>query len=249
MASVVLSIKVSIWWEWDSVSVAMSSSVASAFSWITFDLQCFEISLFCLFSFAYSAEMSVLMFFQVLSAAGICSHSWHAASNLLAALRKYSAMSLHLFRSELIPFLAKPWLKYSYGFLLTFHSPSFSGRSFLVLVKLSAPPMLSKRSSICLGDRFKHPNVLCLISTRYSLSTALRMMSFVPWQTHSKVLNWLISSLCFASALALVPVADLQWVCWVGKVCSAGHVGVRCWFHYDSSMSVVSSSQCHWNAS
>ena len=83
----------------------MSSSVASACSIIAFALKCFAKSLFCLFSFAYSAEMNVLMFAHVLSAAGFASHSRTAGSNSPVALSWKSAMSRLSLRSEVIPFL------------------------------------------------------------------------------------------------------------------------------------------------
>ncbi len=58
MAFIVLLIKVSIRWKWVSVDVAMTFSMAPACSWtIIFTFKCFAISLFCLFSFMYSAEL------------------------------------------------------------------------------------------------------------------------------------------------------------------------------------------------
>ncbi len=73
--------------------------------------------------------------------------------------------------------------------------------------KSCAPPLLSKCSSICLGVLFRDPNVSCSILMRYLFSTASKIRSFVPEWTPSKVLYWLMSSLCSASALALVSAA------------------------------------------
>ena len=87
MVSVVLLIRVSICLVCASVNAAMSSSVASACSSIVFALNCFAVSLFCLFSLAYSVEMKVFMFAHVLSAAGFTSHSLTAASNSPVVLR------------------------------------------------------------------------------------------------------------------------------------------------------------------
>ncbi len=87
IALVVLLTNVSIWQEWVSVRVTISSSVASACSSIMFALKCFTVSSFGMFSFAYSAEMNVLMFCQVLFAAVFASHWRHAASNSPAAFQ------------------------------------------------------------------------------------------------------------------------------------------------------------------
>jgi hypothetical protein len=65
MASVVLLMNVSIWHVWFSVRVAISSSVALACSLIMFALKFFVVSLFCLFSFACSVKMKVLIFCHV----------------------------------------------------------------------------------------------------------------------------------------------------------------------------------------
>jgi hypothetical protein len=87
IASVVLFIRVSICRVCFSVRAAISSSVAYACSSIMFALKFFAVSLFCLFSFAYSDETKVLMFCHVLLPAGRCSHSRTAASNSPEALR------------------------------------------------------------------------------------------------------------------------------------------------------------------
>jgi hypothetical protein len=87
IVSVMLQISVFIWHMWFSVSVLISSSVASACSLIEFALNCFSVSLFCLFLFAYSVEMKFLMLTHVLSAAGYASHSRTAASNSPVALK------------------------------------------------------------------------------------------------------------------------------------------------------------------
>ena len=81
IASVLLLIRLSICCVCFSVSAAINSSVASACSSIMFALKFFAVSLFCLFSFACSAEMKVLMFCQVLLTVGLFSHSLTAASN------------------------------------------------------------------------------------------------------------------------------------------------------------------------
>ncbi len=52
IVSVMLRISASIWPVWFSVSALISSSVASACSLIAFALNCFAVSLFCLFSVA-----------------------------------------------------------------------------------------------------------------------------------------------------------------------------------------------------
>ncbi len=59
IASVMLWITASIWCMRFSASALISSSVASACSSIAFALNCFAVSLFCLFSFAYSVEIQV----------------------------------------------------------------------------------------------------------------------------------------------------------------------------------------------
>ncbi len=87
IVSVMLWISVSIWCMWFSVSVLISSYVASACSLIEFALNCFAVSLFCLFSFAYSVEIKFLMLTHVLSAAGFASHSQTVASNSPVALK------------------------------------------------------------------------------------------------------------------------------------------------------------------
>ncbi len=87
IVSVMLWISASICCMWFSVSALISSSVPSACSSIAFALNCFAVSLFCLFSFAYSVEMKFLMLTHVLSAAGFASHSRTAASNSPVALR------------------------------------------------------------------------------------------------------------------------------------------------------------------
>jgi hypothetical protein len=87
MVLVVLLINVSICLVCASVNAAMSSSVASTCSSIAFALNCFVVSLLCLFSLAYSVEMKVLMLVHVLSAAGFASHSLTAASNSPVTLR------------------------------------------------------------------------------------------------------------------------------------------------------------------
>ena len=61
MFLVLLLINISICLVCASVNAAMSSSVASACSLIAFALNCFAVSLFCLFSLAYSVKMKVLM--------------------------------------------------------------------------------------------------------------------------------------------------------------------------------------------
>ncbi len=66
---------------WLSVRLAMSSSVASAYSSIAFALYCLVVSLFCLFSLAYSVAIKDLFFVHVFDAADFCSHSRTAASN------------------------------------------------------------------------------------------------------------------------------------------------------------------------
>jgi hypothetical protein len=70
-----------------SVKAAISSSVTYACSSIALDLHCFAVSLFCLFSRAYSAKMNVLMFIHVLSTAALFSHSCTTASNFPDALK------------------------------------------------------------------------------------------------------------------------------------------------------------------
>jgi hypothetical protein len=88
IALVVLLIRVFIWrmWFWDSAAV--SSSIALACSSMLFALNFFAVSLFCLFSFAYSNMMKVLMFTHVFWAAGFCSYSLTAASNLPDTFKK-----------------------------------------------------------------------------------------------------------------------------------------------------------------
>ncbi len=56
IVSVMLRISASIWHVWFSVSALISSSVTSACSSIAFALNCFAVSLFCLFSFAYDVN-------------------------------------------------------------------------------------------------------------------------------------------------------------------------------------------------
>ena len=88
-----------------------------------------------------------------------------------------------------------------------FHSPSHLARRFLVLTKSNMPPMVSKCSIICRGIWFRNPNVLCLILLRYLMLTASSMRLLVPSRTPSKVSYCAMSSLCSASACALVPAA------------------------------------------
>ncbi len=83
IASVVLFMRASICQVWFLLMVTISSSVASACSSIALALNSFAVSLFCLFSRVYSAEMNVLMFVHVLLVAGLFSHSRTAASNSL----------------------------------------------------------------------------------------------------------------------------------------------------------------------
>lgn len=87
IASVVLLISVSICCVCFSVRAAINYSVAFACSSIIFALKFLAVSLFCLFSFAYSAEIKVLIFCHVFVAAGLFSHSRTAASNSPVALR------------------------------------------------------------------------------------------------------------------------------------------------------------------
>ena len=105
MASVVVFTRVSICRVWASVRFAMISSVISACSWIAFALKCFADSLFCLFSFGYSAVINVLMLAHVLSAVGFASHSrrrgdlWCRQSRVLLPVRvsvRSFALVLHL---------------------------------------------------------------------------------------------------------------------------------------------------------
>lgn len=157
IASVVLLMSASICLVWVSfMCLAISSSVAAACSSIMFALNCFAVSLFCLFSFAYSTEMKVLMLFHVLFAVGLFSHSRTAASNSPDDLKKYNAMSLRSFRSDVIParvsalIACSTLLKYFWGFSLISHSASLSAMSFLVSVKSSEPPRDFKWSSLSL---------------------------------------------------------------------------------------------------
>jgi hypothetical protein len=142
MALVVLLMRVSIWRVWILVRAAISSSVASASSLIMLALKFFAVSLFCLFSFVYSAVMKVLMFCHVFWPAGRCSHSLTAASNSPDAFKKYRAMSQRLFRSEVMPARVSPWitfstrLKYICGTLLASHSLSISANNVLVSAKV-----------------------------------------------------------------------------------------------------------------
>ncbi len=71
IASVVLLMSASICCVCFSVRAAINSSVALACSSIMFALKFFAVSLFCLFSLAYSAEMKVLMFCHVFVRPGI----------------------------------------------------------------------------------------------------------------------------------------------------------------------------------
>ncbi len=80
IASVVFLIRISIWHVWLSVRFAMSSSVASACSSITFALYCLAVSLFYLFSLTYSVAIKDLMFVHVFDADGFSSHLHLAAS-------------------------------------------------------------------------------------------------------------------------------------------------------------------------
>ncbi len=107
IASVVDLTSFSICWVLASFRVAISSSVVSACSWIAFAENCFVVSLFCLFYLAYSIEMKVLMFGHVLLAVCFCSHLRTVVSNSPVAFKWYSAMSLNLFQSVLIPFQAR----------------------------------------------------------------------------------------------------------------------------------------------
>jgi hypothetical protein len=81
IALVVHFMRASICQVWFLVMVAISSSVASACSSIALALSCFAVSLFCLFSYAYSAEMNVLMFVHVLLVTGLFFQSRTAALN------------------------------------------------------------------------------------------------------------------------------------------------------------------------
>ncbi len=107
IASVVDLTRFSICQGWASVRVEISSSIASACSWIAFAENCFAVSLFCLFSLAYSIEMKVLMFGHILLAVGFCSHSRTVASNSPVAFKWHNAMSLLLLKYDLIPFWAR----------------------------------------------------------------------------------------------------------------------------------------------
>ena len=157
MALVVLLMRVSIWRVWFLVRAAISSSVASACSLIMLALKFFAVSLFCLFSFAYSAEMKVLMFCHIFCPAGRCSHSLMAASNSLDAFKKYRAMSRCSFRSEAMPAWVSPWiafltwLKYICGTLLASHLLSLSANNVLVSAKSSAPPQFRRWVSMLFG--------------------------------------------------------------------------------------------------
>ena len=80
--------------------------------------------------------MQILMFNQVLSAAGLASHSLTAASYSPDALKKYMAMSLRSLRFDWIPALSSclmafsTRLKYTRGTSLVSHSESCSEMSF-----------------------------------------------------------------------------------------------------------------------
>ena len=91
----------------------MRSSAASARSLIAFALNCFAVSLFCLFSFAYSADTKSLIFAHVLVTAGLASHSLTAASYSPVLLRYQSAMSVLSFRSDVIPALVSCCIAFS----------------------------------------------------------------------------------------------------------------------------------------
>jgi hypothetical protein len=149
--------RVSIWRMWFLVRAAISSTVASACSLIMLALKFFAVSLFCLFSFAYSTEIKVLMFCHVFCPAGRCSHSLTAASNSPDAFKKYRAMSRRLFRSEVMPARVSPWiafltqLKYICGTLLASHLLPLSANNVLVSAKSSAPPRFQRWVSMSFG--------------------------------------------------------------------------------------------------
>jgi hypothetical protein len=65
IALVLLLMRVSFCLVWFSMRHAINSSVASACSSIPLALNCFAVSLFCLFLRAYSVEMNVLMFAHI----------------------------------------------------------------------------------------------------------------------------------------------------------------------------------------
>jgi hypothetical protein len=62
------------------VRLAIGSSVVSACSSIRYALNCFAVSLFCLFCFVYLLEMKILMFGHVLLATGFAPYSLTAVS-------------------------------------------------------------------------------------------------------------------------------------------------------------------------
>ncbi len=80
IASIFAFMSVSICLVCASVRLLISSLVASAVSSIKFALNCLAVALVCLFSFAYSLEMNVLMFVHVFVAAVLFFHSRTAGS-------------------------------------------------------------------------------------------------------------------------------------------------------------------------
>ena len=70
-----------------TVKFAIRSSAASACYSIAFALYRFAVSLICLLSFAYSADMKSLIFAYVLVAASLGSHSLTATSYSPVLLR------------------------------------------------------------------------------------------------------------------------------------------------------------------
>jgi hypothetical protein len=72
---------------WFLVKVPINSFVGVACFSIVLALNCFAVSLFCLFMHAYSTEMKVLMFAHILSLVGLFSHLGTAALKWFLFLR------------------------------------------------------------------------------------------------------------------------------------------------------------------
>ena len=97
IVSVMLGISAFILCLWFSLSALISSSVASACSSIVFALNCFAVSLFCYFSFAYSVEIKLLILIHVFFNCRSCFPFADSGVKFSCCLEVNRAMSLRSF--------------------------------------------------------------------------------------------------------------------------------------------------------
>ncbi len=88
-----------------------------------------------------------------------------------------------------MPAQVSPWiafstqLKYSCGTSLASHSPSLLANSVFMSAKFNAPPRFQRWFNMSVGVWFKNPRILSSISSKYSWSTASKIMSLVACMT------------------------------------------------------------------